>query len=87
MRGMIRTHFPRVSGSVLIAVFVCMSAPIASAQSTDLMGIAHVALRVNDLQKSRDFYNTLASRKRFHLPTRAKCRSPMSKSMIVSLSS
>ena len=65
MRDMIRTHFPRVSGSVLIAVFVCMSAPIASAQSTDLMGIAHVALRVNDLQKSRDFYNTLGFEEAF----------------------
>jgi len=62
---MIRTHFPRLSGSVLIAVFVCMSAPIASAQSTDLMGIAHVALRVNDLQKSRDFYNTLGFEEAF----------------------
>jgi catechol 2,3-dioxygenase-like lactoylglutathione lyase family enzyme len=47
-----------VSGSVLLAVLVSISAPIASAQSTDLNGIAHVALRVNDLQKSRDFYNT-----------------------------
>jgi len=59
------THFPRVSGSVLIAVLVGMSAPNAGAQSTDLMGIAHVALRVNDLQKSRDFYNTLGFEEAF----------------------
>ena len=28
-------------------------------QSTDLTGIAHVALLANDLQKSREFYHTL----------------------------
>jgi catechol 2,3-dioxygenase-like lactoylglutathione lyase family enzyme len=61
----VRTHFPRMLGSLLIAVFVCMSASIARAQSTDLMGIAHVALRVNDLQKSRDFYNTLGFEEAF----------------------
>ena len=34
-------------------------------QSTDLTGIAHVALRVNDLQKSREFYHTLGFEQAF----------------------
>lgn len=49
----------------MIALFMSVSAAIASAQSTDLIGIAHVALRVNDLQKSRDFYNTLGFEEAF----------------------
>jgi catechol 2,3-dioxygenase-like lactoylglutathione lyase family enzyme len=51
--------------SSLMAVVVFTSAPTARAQSTGLMGIAHVALRVNDLQKSRDFYNTLGFEEAF----------------------
>jgi catechol 2,3-dioxygenase-like lactoylglutathione lyase family enzyme len=65
LKVIVRTHFLRASGTALIAVFMCTSASIASAQSTDLMGIAHVALRVNDLQKSRDFYNTLGFEEAF----------------------
>ena len=38
---------------------------MARAQSTDLTGIAHVALRVNDLQKSRDFYSKLGYEEAF----------------------
>jgi catechol 2,3-dioxygenase-like lactoylglutathione lyase family enzyme len=34
-------------------------------QSTDLTGIAHVALRVNNLQKSREFYHTLGFEQAF----------------------
>ena len=34
-------------------------------QSTDLTGIAHVALRVDDLQKSREFYHTLGFEQAF----------------------
>lgn len=65
MKDIVRAHFLRVSGSVLIAVFVCGFALTLSAQSTDLTGIAHVALRVNDLQKSRDFYNALGFEEAF----------------------
>ncbi len=65
MKGMVRAHLLRASGSILVAVLLCASAAIAGAQSTDLMGIAHVALRVNDLQKSRDFYNTLGFEEAF----------------------
>ncbi len=66
LKDILRRHFLRVSGSVLIVAFViCPSASVASAQSTDLMGIAHVALRVNDLQKSREFYSTLGFEEAF----------------------
>jgi catechol 2,3-dioxygenase-like lactoylglutathione lyase family enzyme len=65
LKDIVRAHFLRVSGSVLIAVFVCGLALTLSAQSTDLTGIAHVALRVNDLQKSRDFYNALGFEEAF----------------------
>ena len=64
LKGIRRTDCLCAIG-ILIALIVCASVPIASAQSTDLMGIAHVALRVNDLQKSRDFYNTLGFEEAF----------------------
>jgi len=44
----------------------------AHAQSTDLTGIAHVALRVNDLQKSRAFYNTLGFEQAFEFTDAGK---------------
>lgn len=49
----------------LIAVLGLFSALNAGAQSTDLTGIAHVALRVNDLQKSQAFYKTLGFEEAF----------------------
>jgi catechol 2,3-dioxygenase-like lactoylglutathione lyase family enzyme len=54
-----------VPGSVLISVLLVLSGVNAWTQSTDLTGIAHVALRVNDLQKSRSFYNTLGYEEAF----------------------
>ncbi len=39
--------------------------PFSSAQSPDLAGIAHVAFRVSDLQKSRAFYAKLGFEKAF----------------------
>jgi catechol 2,3-dioxygenase-like lactoylglutathione lyase family enzyme len=45
--------------SGLVAILALLSVLNLRAQSTDLTGIAHVALRVNDLQKSHDFYKTL----------------------------
>jgi catechol 2,3-dioxygenase-like lactoylglutathione lyase family enzyme len=42
------------------------------AQSTDLTGIAHVALRVNDLQKSREFYAKLGFRQAFEFTDAGK---------------
>jgi catechol 2,3-dioxygenase-like lactoylglutathione lyase family enzyme len=60
-----RTQSSRVLRSGLISVLVLLSGLRARAQSTDLTGIAHVALRVNDLQRSRDFYNTLGFEEAF----------------------
>jgi catechol 2,3-dioxygenase-like lactoylglutathione lyase family enzyme len=65
LKSSARAHFLRASGSALIALSVLACAPSARAQATDLMGIAHVALRVNDLQKSRDFYNRLGFEEAF----------------------
>lgn len=48
--------------SAVFALFVTLH---AHAQSTDLSGIAHVALRVNDLRKSREFYKTLGFEQAF----------------------
>lgn len=60
-----RTRILRLLKNASIAVCVFISALTAHAQSTDLTGIAHVALRVNDLQKSRDFYHTLGFEEAF----------------------
>lgn len=49
----------------LIALLGLLSALHAPAQSTELTGIAHVALRVNDLQKSQAFYKTLGFEEAF----------------------
>src|SRR6266478_4913764 len=42
------------------------------AQSPDLTGIAHVAFRVNDLQKSREFYQSLGFEKAFEFTDAGK---------------
>ncbi len=65
MQTISRTQSLRIFESCLIAVLVCLSTLTASAQSTDLTGIAHVALRVNDLQKSHDFYGKLGFEEAF----------------------
>ena len=44
----------------------------AYAQATDLAGIAHVALRVNDLEKSREFYKTLGFEQAFEFTDNGK---------------
>ena len=44
---------------------VCMAACAAMAQSSNLSGIAHVALRVADLEKSRTFYEKLGFEQSF----------------------
>jgi catechol 2,3-dioxygenase-like lactoylglutathione lyase family enzyme len=48
-----------------MGVLVLGTASCLSAQSADLDGIAHVALRVTDLEKSRLFYETLGFEKAF----------------------
>ena len=47
------------------AVLVLGATPSLPAQSADLDGIAHVALRVSDLEKSRQFYESLGFEKAF----------------------
>jgi catechol 2,3-dioxygenase-like lactoylglutathione lyase family enzyme len=51
--------------SFLSALLWLSTALNVHAQSTDLTGIAHVALRVNDLQKSREFYHKLGFEQAF----------------------
>jgi len=48
-----------------VAALVLGTASCLLAQSADLDGIAHVALRVADLEKSRQFYETLGFEKAF----------------------
>ena len=72
MKTFPRTPSTRVLlGLVAIAIiFGCSLA--ARAQSTDLTGIAHVALRVNDFQKTRDFYHTLGFEQAFEFTDNGK---------------
>jgi catechol 2,3-dioxygenase-like lactoylglutathione lyase family enzyme len=56
----------------LITVLGLLWALNARAQSTDLTGIAHVALRVNDLQKSQAFYKTLGYEEAFSFTDNGK---------------
>jgi catechol 2,3-dioxygenase-like lactoylglutathione lyase family enzyme len=62
-----RFRFQRtVSICTLIQVFMAVFwAATAGAQSPALVGIAHVAFRVSDLQKSRDFYSQLGFEQAF----------------------
>ncbi len=46
-------------GAVLVVLLGLLCPLDLRAQSPDLTGIAHVAFRVNDLDKSREFYHTL----------------------------
>lgn len=50
---------------LVVAAFVLSTASCLLAQSADLDGIAHVALRVADLEKSRQFYASLGFEKAF----------------------
>src|SRR5882724_10155913 len=59
------TQSTRMFKSGLVAIFGLLSALNVYAQSTDLTGIAHIAFRVNDLQKSRDFYHVLGFEQAF----------------------
>jgi catechol 2,3-dioxygenase-like lactoylglutathione lyase family enzyme len=52
--------------TVLLALSLLLSAiRCASAQSKDLAGIAHVAFRVTNLERSREFYQSLGFEKAF----------------------
>ena len=67
-------HMPstRILGSLLAIIFTFSSALNLYAQSTDLTGIAHIALRVNDLQKSREFYHKLGFEQAFEFTDNGK---------------
>jgi catechol 2,3-dioxygenase-like lactoylglutathione lyase family enzyme len=49
----------------VVAVLLCAALRVVSAQSSDLDGIAHVALRVNDVAQSREFYEKLGFEQAF----------------------
>ncbi len=61
-----RSSFLCRTGLITIALLGFFSAQDARAQSTDLTGIAHVALRVSDLQKSQAFYKMLGFEEAFN---------------------
>lgn len=54
------------------AVLVLATVPRLLPQSADLNGIAHVALRVADLEKSRQFYESLGFEKAFEFSDNGK---------------
>jgi catechol 2,3-dioxygenase-like lactoylglutathione lyase family enzyme len=57
---------------LFVAVLILGTASCVLAQSADLDGIAHVALRVADLEKSRQFYETLGFEKAFEFSEAGK---------------
>jgi catechol 2,3-dioxygenase-like lactoylglutathione lyase family enzyme len=65
LKNVLRTYLRRVILPLLVAVLTVCSAQSSRAQSTDLTGIAHIALRVNDFAKSRDFYHNLGFEQAF----------------------
>lgn len=62
LRGIARLALPSIS-----ALGFAWTAPAALAQTPDLAGIAHVAIRVSDLQRSRDFFHKLGFEEAFAL--------------------
>jgi len=66
------TQSTRPLGISGVAVLGLLSALNVRAQSTDLTGIAHVALRLNDLEKSREFYRTLGFEQPFEFTDAGK---------------
>ncbi len=53
-------------------VFLVLGRPLALAQSDDLNGIAHVAFRVAELEKSRQFYESLGFERAFEFTDAGK---------------
>ncbi len=72
MKSFFSTQSTRLLRSLLISIFTLSSVLNVHAQSTDLTGIAHIALRVNDLQKSREFYHTLGFEQAFEFTDNGK---------------
>lgn len=72
MKSFFNMQSDRVLRSLLISILALSSVLSVWAQSIDLTGIAHIALRVNDLQKSRDFYHTLGFEQAFEFTDNGK---------------
>ena len=69
MRNVLSSMMLRCAIAVLCAIQLVGAAPLCAAQTAapvpDLDGIAHVAIRVSDLEKSRDFYAALGFEQAF----------------------
>jgi catechol 2,3-dioxygenase-like lactoylglutathione lyase family enzyme len=65
-------NLTRTPKKVRILILVLFCTPALRAQSTSLSGIAHVALRVSDLAKSRDFYHSLGFEQAFEFTDAGK---------------
>ena len=73
MKTLFGLQSPRVvTALVITALALFFSSLDAQGQSTDLTGIAHIALRVNDLDKSRDFYHKLGFEQGFEFSDNGK---------------
>lgn len=72
MKPFLISQSVRILKGLVIAALAIVSALNVHAQSTDLTGIAHIALRVNDFQKSRDFYQILGFEQAFEFTDNGK---------------
>jgi len=72
-RPMPRRSFPALRFHLAAGVLACIAGSCAAmAQPADLVGIAHVALRVSDLGKSRAFYEKLGFEQAFEFSEAGK---------------
>lgn len=72
MKRFFRADFHQIPRSGLAALLGLLCALNLFGQSPDLSGIAHVAFRVEDLQKSRDFYKSLGFEQAFEFSEAGK---------------
>jgi catechol 2,3-dioxygenase-like lactoylglutathione lyase family enzyme len=73
LKTFFRTRSARVVSALVVTLLTLFFfSQGAKAQSSDLTGIAHIALRVNDLDKSRDFYHKLGFEQGFEFSDNGK---------------
>jgi len=65
-------NLTRTTKKLCILILALFCTPALRAQSTSLSGIAHVAFRVSDLAKSRDFYTRLGFEQAFEFTDAGK---------------
>jgi len=65
--GTVKCQLGTLAGLVLALASIFCCAPPSQAQSPELAGMAHVAFRVTDLDKSRNFYSRLGFEEAFQL--------------------